>query len=244
MDYKRNRTYFAGSKLFVTGVVLAVFCFLFITSQEGVAPKIIGWLLTLGGIALAVWVKRKLLIYSDIDDCANAEVHNVKDLALEKLGIDEDQVSVAPPIVVSWYYVDPDDETTLYKKGKDKKWRSSSYITMVFFFSQDSLYSFTYKFSLIKNAPHYETQQFFYRDVVSVLVSQSKDNVIVAIVKNKDKKDLTPTMPVTESIEQIHFSLTAAGGYSFEVALESSNDINRSINAMRNLIMDKKQTLV
>jgi hypothetical protein len=235
MDYKTNKKYFRNinAQSFVLFYVAFVLGAIFMNTNA-----ILG---------LMVWVAGAVGVYflvlagrpsdGDIDRMCKERVSSIKETALNRLGLDPDQVSAADPIVVSGYDIDAKNSEIKYRKGKDGVYRSSQYKVTVFFFSAEQVHSFFQTFSLIKDEHFDSTDEYFYRDIVSVSTAQMKVEIPLGMnVQGKNVKKV--------HINYDYFKLMTSGGNSIEAAFDKSEDINRSVSAMRNLLKIKKQSMV
>ena len=225
MDFNYNRRYFEEkSKVpLYTGIGLGVFGLLLFTGGE--VGVILGLMFIAGGAAVFYFFDYKRRIEdSEIDQiCAN-QVVDLRDVALDKLGVDEDEVSEAGHLQISGYDVQSKTVGVLYKLGNDKVWRSTQYEIVVFFFSKEAVHCFVRKFSIISNEQFDTIEEFFYRDIVSVKVIQNDQGV-------------------HSGGNYIELTTTAGTVFKYDFKKTDSEKVNRSINAMRNLIKEKRQTM-
>ena len=186
----------------------------------GVGLIIVGALLL---NAIIKKTKRETVYGYELDNFCDAKTANIMSEAMEKLGLDEEDVTESEPIVVQGY--------NLLKAGLWYRWwdpwdgmsRSSEYQVSLFFFSKEQVHSFVRTFSLIGNEQFDSTDEYFYRDIVSVSTSQEQAGGGIADC----------------------FTLTTSGGTSIRASFKKSDadNINRSISAMRNLLKSKKQAM-
>ena len=88
-----------------------------------------------------------------------------KQKALNKIGLEEEQVSEVEPIHLEAYYID--DKKTYTRYGKDKKWRSSHYQISWVFASDTHIYVWQYTFSMIDDTKKERTEEYFYKDITN-----------------------------------------------------------------------------
>jgi hypothetical protein len=249
MDYKRNKKYFLGG---YTGLFIALI-FWFIGLAVLAANVIVGILFIGIGVAVFYFLYLKGQIKDEeIDRICEEQVKNIRVDAMNKLGLDEEEIKEAEPIIVHGYktvgckrgdYVAID---TLYKLGKDGVLRTSNYQATVFFFSKDQVHSFTRDFSLIDDEKFDGTEEYFYRDIVSVSTEQGKLDVAMgsaalALMQGKSARNIP-----TKKVNYECFNLTTSGGTNMLGFFKKtdSDNVSRSINAMRNLLKTKKQAMV
>lgn len=214
MDYAKNKKYFAPSNV-KTGVIVLIVGIILLAVQPilGIIVAAVGGLL----IYLAVGGRPS---DSDIDAAVNSQLSNLQQRALNKLGLDIEEVKEIAPISFHGY----DYKGALVKQGKDDLYRSSKYEAVMFFFAADDVHCYTYNFSITEDWHRDSTDVYFYKDLVSV--STQTDNMTVGALK----------------FDYEYFKLTTAGGTSISCNVRNANDSQRSINAMRQLILAKKRS--
>ena len=163
---------------------------------------------------------RKKVSDAEYDKAVQSVLEFLKEQALEKLGVDEDEVSEIKPILFGGYDY---SNYTLIKQGKDGIWRTNKYEVVYLFFSQNEVHCYTLDFSTSESKTRESTDVYFYKDVVSVSTCSKSVKI--------------------EGYEYEYemFKLVTAGGTAFEVSLNDVEKNSRnSINAMRQLLREKK----
>ena len=151
------------------------------------------------GFLIFKTLKENRITDEEIDQiCADYVTHNLKSMALKKLGIEEDQVQEIEPIQFHDYYygnLSSDRSGILnvkdwakaihsmqfkssvkFKMGRDRLCRPSNYNGIIFFFSTDQVYSYAFRFSLLGEERQELTSDCFYGDIVDI--STVSDTVI------------------------------------------------------------------
>jgi len=209
----------------------------------GISPFIMGWnipdpfgLLAIGAIVAGVmWqsavtnanANRKKDVPTDAEYAKAVQTKflnlNLMQKALEKVGIDEDQLQEIPPVSFHGYRVDGE---SLLKIGEDGKLRTSKYDATVLFFSDAQLYMYQHIFDMVEGIAEEITREFFYKDVVSCYTSSKKSE------KNPDKKGVN-TFHLKVSGDEFRCSIdgVAQDGISVESV----------INAMKQKLREKKR---
>ena len=83
-------------------------------------------------LVVAIWfVFEKKVTDTEYDAAVQLYLFDIKQIALEKLGIDEDEVKEVTPIVFGGYNF---DKSTISKLGKDKIWRTNKYEVVCLYF--------------------------------------------------------------------------------------------------------------
>lgn len=226
INYERNEKYFresspkTGIGLIALGLLL-----MFLLPNTG---KLIGFLMMAGGGALLYFQFSGRPTDEEIDADAARALADVKKRALNKLGLDEDEVNLIAPLVVHGYYFKPIASGVQVKRGKDDVFRSSNYEGIVMFFSEHQLHSFKFQFSLTNSQESREqTDEYFYRDVVSV--ATQSETFEVSDIKGDSQQ---------VNFEQ--FRLTTTGGTSITSSIRDEGSVGRVISGARTLIRDKK----
>ncbi len=225
MDYSKNLLYFTGkgsTGLMIFGGILALFgvmCFVDVN-----APIAGCVLLALGMLAASAGVQKWPVSDSDYDKAVKDYLSNLKSIALDKLGVDESEVSEVAPIILGGYEFEGVDRV---KKGEDGKWRSNIYKVVALFFSPHELHGYTMRFNTLRDEKTEGTDVYFYQDIVSASTSS------LTIKTTVDGKEIT--------VNPEAFKLTTKGGTSFTVNLLDSAYGQESVKAMRALLREKKQ---
>lgn len=235
MDYKRNAKYFKALRLppkgwlFLIGVTAVLFA---------VKPPlaIIGVLL----LAFVLW-----LIYggtpsdAEIDAQLNTLMESLKEQALNKLGLDEDEVKIAPPLFLKSYSFggsvlkDRANQKLCDKRGKDGYWRSPECVLTAWFFTEDQIYHYVKYVSLVSDSKKETTDEVFYKDVVSVKTDTSERPLIDPKTGRESK---------TEKYTETQFILRNTGGEVIADACDTSESAEEAVRAMRSLLKQKKMS--
>lgn len=225
------KNYFKGSQNTDVWISVSMFIvgalFFFTGHTIGYVLAIV--LIILSIVTMIYFLKEQHITDEDIDQFCLDNINGIEDKSLKKLGLDKEQVSLISPIVISGYFFSKILTDPFYRQGLDQKDRSSNYQVSVLFFSDDQVFSYTYTFSLIYDEEKSRTDEYFYKDIVSI----STSNDIVDFIDNRRQKK-------SANIHQ--FVLTTSGGTSICNSLMSYDDnIEKSIQGMKQLIRQKKQ---
>jgi hypothetical protein len=226
IDYERNKKYFSqpspkiGIGLIVIGLLLTI-------GLSG-AGKFVGILGVLAGAALLYVQFADKPSDADIDsDAANA-IADVQMRALNKLGLDLDEVKLIEPVIVHGFYYKNIASGVQIKQGQDRVFRSSNYEGIALFFSEHQLHAYKFQFSLVSPDEYREqTDEYFYKDVVSV-ATQSETFKINDVKGN------------SQQVNFEEFKLTTTGGTSITSSIRDEGSVSRVISGARNLIREKK----
>lgn len=86
---------------------------------------------------------------------------NLKARAMEKIGLDESEISEIPPICLNAYVFDDDT----WKKIEGNIAVSSQYCVSWIFFSATQMYTYSYTFDMTSDNTWENTNDFFYQDI-------------------------------------------------------------------------------
>ena len=96
---------------------------------------------------------------------------NLRQKALNKIGLDEDEVSEIPPAVFEGYVF----KNAFAKKRANGNWVSSAYQVAWLFFSSTQIYVYRYTFNMDEDKKTESTDEFFYKDVTSFSTSSETE---------------------------------------------------------------------
>jgi hypothetical protein len=215
MDYKTNAKYFRDFNW--KGPAWLIGIGLLLLPLQG-----IGVILILAGIGWIVYQKANEVDASVLDQAMVSAFADVKKKALDRLNIDEKQVNAVPPLELQGYVYNGFGKA---KRGKDGVWRTSDASAVVIFFDDHQLYSYYCSVSLIdpRKAKKERTDEYFYRDVVSVQTAT---------------ETWRPPGRAEETYDR--FKLTTSGGTSVETSIYDERGLD-SLRGARTLINEKKR---
>lgn len=222
MDYQKNLKYFATFSLKVPVILTVIGVIVFLAGTGGSAGSVFfGLLLIAAGVGIIVMKVKGKISDEEYERGILSKLNDVNKKALNKLGVDEDEVKEIAPITFDGFVIKGFDHA---KKGKDNKWRTNKYRSTTLLFSANEVHCYTYTFSTTEEKKSEETDVYFYKDIVSV--STASDTVRFE--------------GETKDTEFEYFKLTTAGGTALQVTLRDVDGAQRSINAMRQLLKQKK----
>lgn len=221
MDYQKNLKYFQNVSYNIPIIMIIVGAVILFSGFSGsVALVFVGLLIVAAGIAWIVLKNKGIVSDADYDASVGEMLTNMKEKALNKLGIDEDEVKEIAPISFDGYVY---KGASLAKKGADGLWRTNKYESVMLFFSEHEVHCYTYTFDTTVKKQTEATDVYFYRDIVSVSTASDSTQVL------------------GNNVDYEYFKLTTAGGTALSVSLRDVENAQRSINAMRALLKAKKQ---
>jgi hypothetical protein len=154
---------------------------------------------------------------------------NTKEKAINKIGLDEDQIKEIEPVHFEGYYFD--GKKTFFKMGKDGKYRSSAYQVSWLFFSSTQVYLYQTTFNLDEDGKKEITEEYFYKDITNF--STSSDTVETPYWDIKQKKSLL------KNVDSNRFRLVVPGD-SFYCQMAQNDYTERAIQGMKTKLREKK----
>lgn len=231
MNYAVNKKYFKPRPSAKVALVL-------------VGITVVLWLINIGlGILSALITAGAIyLLYcgkpsdADIDAMAAGMLEDIKNRAFPKLGIDEEEVAMANPIEF-WGYEfnnvlgDEANRKASYVCGKDGYWRSSEVVVCGFYFSENIVHYYYRVASLVSDAVKEGTEEYFYKDIVSVKT------------ESVDREYRDPKTNIVDPKRRVRFEsfvLRNMGGESTWCNVSKSSDAEQAVAAFRSLLKQKK----
>lgn len=152
----------------------------------------------------------------------NLDAMDTRKLALNKIGLDEDQLKEIPPIFFHGYNY---GDNAMRRLGKDGRLRSSKYDTTWIFFSDTQVYMYKHVLDMASSDKKERTEEYFYRDITNF--STLSETVKVGVGKS------------ARSVETHTFAVIVPGD-RFECSISNVPDADRSIGAMKQKLREKK----
>jgi hypothetical protein len=233
MNYARNARYFKPAPPIGAIIVIAIIGVILLVCKV--------WLWGVVAIVLAIAIGYVMFsgIPSDaeIDAQRDLFMEPLKDQAIKKLGIDEEEAKIAPPLFLKGYCFgasvlgDKANQNVCDRKGSDGAWRSPECVLSAFFFTEHEIHYYSRTVSLISDAFKEYTEEFFYKDVVSI----KTDEIERPWIDPKTGKE-SPT----EKTRWTAFMIRNTGGETTECSCNSTQEADAAVNAMRSLVRQKK----
>jgi len=231
MNYDRNKKYFrpkTSAKGMVIGVIVAIILFNI--------SAIWGILAMLAVVAMVYFLYFGKPSASEIDSMAASMLTDIRKRAFPKLGIEEEEVTLATPIEFwgynfEWSLDDDANREALQVRGSDGRWRASEVFVGGFYFSEQVVHYYYRIASLVSDAVREGTEEFFYKDIVSVK-TETEDHAF------RDPK--TGKTDEKMRVRYEKFSLRNSGGETTSCSVNSSTDAEAAVNAFRALLKQKK----
>lgn len=170
---------------------------------------------------------RKKMSDAEFDSFVLKSVPDLKQTAMDKIGLDEDQLKEIEPVHFEGFVF---DKESYQKKGKDKLWRSSKYEVAWLFFSDNQIYIYKKTFSLHEKKDKEITVEYFYKDITNFSTSSEYHDV-----KMHNKFGKITTVDVDTQM----FKLVVPGD-SFLCAMTQSEYVENAIQGMKAKLREKK----
>lgn len=158
---------------------------------------------------------------------------NLKQKALNKLGIDEDQVKEVDPICLEG----PAYKTSTWRRrGGDQTNRYSAYQVTYIFCSSDQVYAYQYTINLDSDEKKERAEKYFYKDITNFTSIDDTEEFEFEVTKGGCR-------PSTE-IQRIKVNTNtfkiAVPGDAFECSMISNSEIEGQIQALKAKLREKK----
>lgn len=156
--------------------------------------------------------------------------NDYKQKALNKIGLDEDQIKEIEPVHFEGFQY---DKQSLAKLCDDGKYRSSKYQVSWLFFSATQVYLYQNTFNMDEDGKKEATEEYFYKDITNF--STSSDTVETPFYDKEKKED------VLKNVDSNRFAITVPGD-KFYCSLEQNDYTERAIQGMKAMLREKKNS--
>lgn len=201
-----------------------------------VAPKWVFWVsLVVGIIVLGILFGSD--DKTDYDALLAEKLKVLRERALKKLGLEEEEISETTPIELAGYNVgsrvlhDPKlDSTDNEENPKTHQWQGPEAFLSGFYFTADRMAVYQWRVSLVSDNSREMTEEVYYDDIVSVKM----DSEEIPILNSKTGED------TGRRARYDSFSLTTKGADRI-VGFGPSDQLQSAVSAMRALLREKKR---
>lgn len=146
--------------------------------------------------------------------------------AINKIGLDEDELKEIPPVTLYGY---EDTKDALTRTTRDGYFRSDRYAITHVFFSATQVYMYKLVLSTTSNERKERTEEYFYKDITNFSTSDET-------VETWEYKGCNP-MPTKTSVNTQQFSLIVPGD---KFSCFTTGDIEQQVRAMKGKLREKK----
>lgn len=151
---------------------------------------------------------------------------NLKEKALKKLGIEEEEVKEVTPLIV-WGFKPDENVRWLYRLGNIAL--SPTVETTFMFFSESRVYLYNYSFNTISGAKKESSDEFSYRDIVNI---STIEETVEKRGGKKGKEIFTTTFTM--------LALTVPGDKMIFGCI-NDEDTERMVKAVKQKLREKKE---
>ncbi len=167
-----------------------------------------------------------------------------RQMAMERLGLDESQLIEIDPICLTSYVYDDDvltrtDKTQLEATlhGGKRYVVSSKYSITWLFFTDTQMYAYDYEFDMISDDVIETAKEFFYQDITCFETSHE----IVERIRHKGclRKGCLKSGYYKDNyyVDKLHITVP---GYSYSVYIKDSEEINQRLMAVKAMLRERK----
>lgn len=149
--------------------------------------------------------------------------------ALDKLGVDADEVTEVKPLFLEGYVFG--DKNSYAKVGKDNEWRSSKYQVSWIFCSATHVYLYQYTFNTDEDGKKVATEEYFFKDITNF--SASSDTVETPYWDKKQKK------VVLKNVDSTRFRITVPGD-SLYCVMAQTDENEAAVKGLKAKLREKK----
>lgn len=149
--------------------------------------------------------------------------------ALDKLGVDADEVTEVKPLFLEGYVFG--DKNSYAKVGKDNEWRSSKYQVSWIFCSATHVYLYQYTFNTDEDGKKVATEEYFFKDITNF--SSSSDTVETPYWDKKHKK------VVLKNVDSTRFRITVPGD-SLYCVMAQTDENEAAVKGLKAKLREKK----
>lgn len=155
--------------------------------------------------------------------------------ALNKIGLDEDQVAEVEPIHLEAFNFD--NLKARPRRGKDdKKWRSERYQISWVFASDTHVYVWQYTFSMIDDTKNERTEEYFYKDITNFTTIAETQEMETGELVGCLKKSIEWKR---KTVDYNRFAVTVPGD-KFYCSTEDNEYIESSVQGLKAKLREKK----
>ena len=164
-------------------------------------------------------LRKKIVTDQEYDRMEQIMLNDVVQKGMDNLNLDEDEIKEADPLVLHRY-----DNGGVAKRGEDGRDRCSEIVSTVFYFTSDTLFVYSYRFSMICKVFVEESTTLFYTDIVSTKI-----------------KKFEAQSGQSDALRVSTVEISTVGGQIFTYQFIDSPGINKSLNAMQSFFRSKKK---
>lgn len=222
MDYKRNRRYFETINWILVAVlvvIIAILLYFYI------------WIGIIGLLGLGTYIFFKLWDMpkdEDIEAVYQEQAQIIFQKGFQKIGLDPDQVNQMEPVMVHGPFLEQISYDPAVKRGKDRQVRSSNHEISIFYFNDQQIHFYNYRYSLIDDEHNETIAEYFYGDIVSISTAMT---TTMYFDDRRKRDDFT----VLNTLE-----LSSADGEKLKCSIQDLQKVQPKIQRIKDLLRMKK----
>ena len=159
---------------------------------------------------------------------------NTRQMALKKLGIDEDEVREIEPVSFEGFLYTDKNDNLVARAGSG--WVSSDYQITWIFFGERELFIYQYSFSMISDSKRENTMQYFYQDVTNFAAASETYQKWTSQPAGGCKGGVDYTQVSTDADE---FKIVVPGD-TLKCSMTPTDNTDAAIRGMRNKLREMK----
>lgn len=159
---------------------------------------------------------------------------NTRQMALKKLGIDEDEVREIDPVSFEGYLYTDKSDNLVARAGTG--WVSSDYQITWLFFGEKELFIYQYSFSMISDSKRENTMQYFYQDVTNFASASETYQKWISEPKGGCSGGVDYRQASTDADE---FKIVVPGD-TLKCSMTPTDNTDAAIRGMRNKLREMK----
>lgn len=160
---------------------------------------------------------------------------DLRQRAIEKIGLDESEIEEIEPIPLSGYVFD-DNNKDIMVKAVDGRAVSSRFSVTWIFFSKTQMYTYTYTFETISDNIWETTRDFFYQDVTCMTMKQRVVEKIDSLQTGcfSNKEACVKNNFLVDTLEIV------VPGATYSFSMRNNEDLERSLRAAKAMLRERK----
>ncbi len=157
---------------------------------------------------------------------------NLRKRAIEKIGLDESEISEISPICLSSYKFD--DDTWI--KVENGAAVSSQYCVSWIFFSSTQMYTYSYQFDMTSDNTWENTKDFFYQDITCF----ATENKVVENIQPETGKGCLSKETIYKQNYVVDTLKITVPGTSYSISMRDAGAQAQSIQAAKAMLRERK----
>lgn len=172
---------------------------------------------------------------SEFDEVVKNKLNSLdtKKRALQKIGLDEDELKEIPPV---FFHGFEDEGATYGMEGSDGRYRTSKYSATWLFFNNSQVFMYYIIFDLTSDSKNERTEEYFYKDITNFSTSSKSIEVTTFTQGGGCGKGETENK---KTIETSSFALIVPGD-KFMCSTSGVANADQAVNAMKQKLREKK----